>query len=475
MKLTQDQILAKRRIMAFIDDKGIEEKYFTLSGKGGTGKTFVIGKALEDITRTHADINPENIICATISHSAKNVLQEAIGDKYDVTTIAGLLNMQIEYGEDGELLFVPPKSGTAPINSTNIKIIVIDECSMVTTELFNLIMSMKLSHTKVIAMGDHCQLPPVGDPKGSPFLKHIGSDLSVDIFDKENAKTKLYEELTEILRYKGPVIELGEKIRDQVEICMRDEVYDKHIVNKYTGRVDRIDDGSGYKFYNNPTTFILDAAADFSRNITNPMHCVIVAYTNKTVNIFNTLIRRQLFGNNLPKFVEGELVINNGGYNFGIKKSGYSKTTPERIYNGEIFRVKKVYYEPFGPDDIPSIVLKLHDVEYKNNIYVVDPAKGLKMYYARLSELKQVALKDKNQWGNYYAFKNQFAHFDYAYARTTHKCQGQTLNNVYIHEEEIMNHPRLTIKEKFQSLYVAVTRAKNVAHIFNKQYRINTI
>lgn len=470
MKLTQDQILAKQRILAFINDKGIKEKYFTLSGKGGTGKTFVIGKALEDIVKTHRDIDPDNIICATISHSAKNVLQDAIGDKYVVTTIASLLNMQIEYEETGELKFVPPtNTSDAPISKSNIKIIVIDECSMVTRELFDLIMSMKLNSAKVIAMGDHCQLPPVGDPEGSPFLQHIGSDLSKDIFDEEDEKTKLYEELTEILRYKGPVVELGEKIRDQVEICMRDEVYDKHIVNKYTNRIDKIEDGSGYKFYNNPTTFILEAAADFSRNISNPMHCVIVAYTNKTVNIFNTLIRRQLFGENLPKFVEGELIINNGGYNFGVDRGG-----SEKIYNGEIFRVKNIYYEPFGPNDIPSIVLKLHDVEFRNNIYIVDPAKGLNAYYAKLNELKKNALKDKKQWGPYYAFKNQFAHFDYAYARTTHKCQGQTLNNVYIHEEEIMNHPRLTIKEKFQSLYVAVTRAKNVAHIFNKQYRINS-
>ena len=470
MKLTQDQILAKRRIMAFIADKGIKERYFTLSGKGGTGKTFVIGKALEAIVQQHADIHPENIICATISHSAKNVLQEAIGDKYTVITIASLLNMQIDYEDDGEIKFVPPRdTSSAPISHPNNKIIVIDECSMVTRELFSLIMSMKNSKSKVIAMGDHCQLPPVGDEHGSPFLQHIGSDLSVDIFDEKDEKIHLFDELTEILRYKGPVIELGEKIRDQVETCMRDEVYDKHIINKYTQRTDNIDDGSGYKFYNNPTTFIQTAAVDFARNITDPMHCVMIAYTNKTVNTFNTLIRRQLYGNNLPKFVEGELIINNGGYNFGNAR-GHDA---QKIYNGEVFRVKDIYYEDFGPENIPSIVLTLHNTHYRDNIYIVNPAKGLKMYYAKLNELKDFALKDKKQWSTYYAFKNKFAYFDYAYARTTHKCQGQTLNNVYIHEEEIMNHSRLTIKEKFQSLYVAITRARNIAHVFNKQYRIN--
>jgi ATP-dependent exoDNAse (exonuclease V) alpha subunit len=471
MNLTQDQKLAKQRIVAFVSDQGIKEKYFTLSGKGGTGKTFVIGKALEDIVKKHADINPSNIICATISHSAKNVLQESIGNKYDVVTIASLLNMQIDYEDNGQIKFVPPsaKSKPAPIANSEIKIIVIDECSMVTKELFGLIMSMKNHKAKVIAMGDHCQLPPVGEEQGSPFLRHIGSDLSIDIFDNKEDKIQLYDELTEILRYKGPVIELGEKIREQVEICIRDDVYDKHVVNKYTQRIDNVVDGSGYKFYNNPTTFIQTAAIDFARNITDPMHCVMIAYTNKTVNTFNTLIRRQLYGNNLPKFVEGELIINNGGYNFGSN----SNDEYEKIFNGEVFRVKDTYYEPFGPDNIPSIVLTLHNTHFKNNIFIVDPAKGLPMYYAKLNELKTYALKDRKQWGAFYAFKNQFAYFDYAYARTTHKCQGQTLNNVYIHEEEIMNHTKLSIKEKFQSLYVAITRARNVANIFNKQYRIN--
>lgn len=468
MKLTQDQVLAKQRILAYVAGVGIKEKYFTLSGKGGTGKTFVIGRALEAITQRHADIHPNNIICATISHAAKNVLQDSIGSKYKVTTIASLLNMQIEYGEDGELLFTPPPlKKDSPIASRDIKIVVIDECSMVTEELFTLIMNRKNPEAKVIAMGDHCQLPPVGDEGGSPFLKHIGSDLSKDIFDEEGAKIELYKELTEILRYSGPVVDLGEKIRDQVEICMRDEVYDKHIINKYTHRTDKVVNGAGYKFYNNPEVFVQTAAMDFARHIENPMHCVVVAYTNKTVNAFNTLIRRHLYGNNLPKFVEGELVINSGGYNFGHKNSN------QKIYNGEVFRVKSIYYEDFGPDNIPSIVLNLYNAEYDKPIYVVNPAKGFKMYYAKLNELKNYALKDKHQWGNYYSFKNKFAHFDYAYSRTTHKCQGQTLNNVYIHEEEIMNHPRLTIKEKFQSLYVAITRARNIAHLLNKKYRVN--
>jgi hypothetical protein len=317
-------------------------------------------------------------------------------------------------------------------------------------------------------MGDHCQLPPVGDPDGSPFLQHIGSDLSKDIFDDKDDKIELYGELTEILRYRGPVVELGEKIRDQVEICMRDEVYDKHIINKYTKRVDNIEDGSGYKFYNNPEVFVQTAAMDFAKNIHDPMHTVIVAYTNKTVNVFNALIRKYLYGENLPKFVKGELVICNGGYSFGDDHYHH------KIYNGEVFRIKSIHNQVNGPYNIPSIVLQFHNEEYSRPIFVVDPLKGNKKYFQILNELKANALKNKDQWVKYYAFKNKFAHFDYAYARTTHKCQGQTLNNVYIHEEEIMNNNKLTIQEKFQSLYVAITRAKNIAHVLNKNYRVNS-
>jgi hypothetical protein len=48
--------------------------------------------------------------------------------------------------------------------------------------------------------------------------------------------------------------------------------------------------------------------------------------------------------------------------------------------------------------------------------------------------------------------------------------QGQTLNNVYVCEGEVMGVGPLTWKQKFQALYVAMTRAKEKLYIYNKEF-----
>jgi superfamily I DNA/RNA helicase len=95
-----------------------------------------------------------------------------------------------------------------------------------------------------------------------------------------------------------------------------------------------------------------------------------------------------------------------------------------------------------------------------------------KMRAIRLQEAKKATSPGlaRAAWHRYYAFTEQFAVFDYCYAVNLYKAQGQTLNNVYVCEGEVMSVKPLTWKQKFQALYVAMTRAKEKLFIYNKEF-----
>ena len=112
--------------------------------------------------------------------------------------------------------------------------------------------------------------------------------------------------------------------------------------------------------------------------------------------------------------------------------------------------------------DIPCIELQLEDLEFDNRIYVVS-TEGRSEYDKKLDEIFRYQTKEDAQ-----EFKSSFAKFDYPYCRTSHKIQGQTLNNVYVVESNIMKQESTNLTDKFQSLYVAISRPKQIAHIYNK-------
>jgi hypothetical protein len=96
------------------------------------------------------------------------VLQDFLGPRYKVTTIAGLLGKKVTYNDQGDQMvrinkYVPP-----PINFYQI----IDEGSMVNDETAKeLIGYVKEGNKALIVLGDYCQLPPVNQETDSYSLK----------------------------------------------------------------------------------------------------------------------------------------------------------------------------------------------------------------------------------------------------------------------------------------------------------------
>ena len=149
------------------------ERRLILKGAGGTGKTTMINELIDKINTPkecasfHAiefidkiNTSMKSIVCAP-THNAVNVLTKA-GVK-NTSTLQSFLYLVMKYDEDGNRIFVP----TSRTGKHNYNLVVIDECSMINSSLFDII--EKYITCKVIYVGDSKQLPPVGEEISKVF------------------------------------------------------------------------------------------------------------------------------------------------------------------------------------------------------------------------------------------------------------------------------------------------------------------
>lgn len=426
LTLNSEQLEAKIKITEFIKDPN--KKYITVSGPGGSGKTFMLKEAIKQY-------DSSRVIGATISHFAKEVLKKSLGENIQVFTIAKLLNKRMIYdSESGEPILVASGAYNQALNFADI--LIIDEVSMIDDILFKELLALNI---KIIAVGDKYQLAPVEQEHDSKFFD------TIDV------------ELKTVMRFTGPIKFLSKLFISEIGSFNDGYSIDKYIINKETSRTSDIDDnGSGYIFLKGLNSVIKLVVSELKKDMTSTDSCRIIAYKNNTINYINGVVRKSLFGKNLNKFEVGELIISEGGYR-------------REITNGSIFRIKKLT-KAIGPHGIPCYILTL-DSELVNPVYVVSED-GQNEYDQIEEYLKTIAIRERN-FASYKDFVESFANFNYSYAVNVYKVQGSSINNVYILEDEIMGIRPIGMKQKFQSMYVAVTRARHRVYIYNKNYNVN--
>ena len=434
-----------------------DEEIFTLKGIGGAGKTTILKHVLQD---------KNNIVAATVSHVAKSVLEEVIGDFAICMTIAKLLNMKQYIDEDGAIRFMPKlffnEDQKLPIE--NADIIVIDECSMIDETIHNFIMRYKKSKAKIIYLGDPFQLPPVVENGDS---------------DQDSISFKFTKaELLKSVRYGGLISDIGQAIRDEITIINSGKAGSKYLFNElatkqgFRHRTSRVDgNGHGVIYLNNIEDVIRITKHHHSKsNDINELRSI--AYRRKTIDIINKEMRLHLYQEQLgnipyeefPQFIHNEVIISSSSYKNGL------------IHNNECFKVDS-YTETTGPYGIPCLSMKLKPNPITDSstqrILVLDEKKGLKQYNEVLLGLKKAAELDKRQWANYHRFKDEFCNFEYAISLNSHRSQGSTYKNVIVFEDDILSVTKNRVKNKLQSLYVSCTRAKKRIYIYNKKYTVS--
>lgn len=407
-QLNADQKAAALKIQMFIESPLTKGKVFTLTGGPGTGKTFML--------RTILDGYKGSVQAATVSHAAKNILQESLGDRVECITLARLLGLNMSISDDGTIKFIRPENakGARPSQIGSAGLLIIDEVSQIEDYIHDMIIhEAQSAGVRIIAVGDPYQLPPVEQNHDSKFFATINATLTIP------------------MRFQGPIADLAAAYRHEIDSINDDRSFDKWILNTYSNRTNCLSGDTGYLFENKLQSIIELAAHDIVSHPESTSYARILAFRNESVAEVNKRVRTQIYGSNLAQFEPNELVICNGGYSAYVSLDGGVNTRRIPIlYNGQVLKVRS-FIPIIGPEGIPCILVYFSNFAFSvdHPVIVVDHSiEGQLAYNDILSrKLKEAkAMTDvrlaREAWRRYYAFIESFANFDYAYSVNLYKA-----------------------------------------------------
>ena len=315
LALSEDQ---KKCLNAFEEFLSGAQKIFLLKGYAGSGKTTL----LKGIVSYLKDEEKKFALMAPTGRAAKVIREKTSAEAYTIHKSIYSYEDLVEV-EDGESFFYYYKIR----NNEDIKgtIFIVDEASMVSDifsegEFFrfgsghllsDLITYSRVQHpvanTKIIFVGDPCQLPPVTDSKSRAFDKEY-------LHDKFKVEA-LEVEMKEVMRHGGDsgILSAATKIRQSIT---------SGYFNSFNLKPNEKD--------------IIELAYDELLNTwdSKPSTKVIVAYKNKTCLDMNIQIRERRFGNGQLPIRKSDIII--------LGANNYSKG----VFNGEFGVVNEVDQVP---------------------------------------------------------------------------------------------------------------------------------
>ncbi len=419
-KLTPDQEAALSQLKNFTYSS---DKFFRLTGFAGTGKSFLITHYIQWLLSEEINF----VAACPTNKAAKSLrnLAEIEGLDMEVKTVAQLLGQQPELDENtGKELFI----SQSDLDWSGYGIIIIDEFSMVSQEDFediaNEINNSLLS--SVVFVGDSAQLPPVGEKE--PIV-------STSSLIQQGAT------LTKVVRYDGELARVASTIRSNP---------------KYSRFLYPFTTSSDQTILCLPSSEWLSKAhalfcsPQFKHN---PNLIRFLAWRNKTVESLNNFVRSKLWGDFAPDYIPGDRLIarrpvfrvkpgvkGRNKWRIAINNSEEAQVVEpgqlcELLFKGQIYHYWKVMVAP--DEGKPQHLVILHSDSLKLHQQQVE-------YFAR-----------KKQWSNFFDLSRMFDDIAYAYALTTHKAQGSTIDYVFL---DVADMRGSSDRQKLQ--YTALTRAR---------------
>ena len=444
----KEQEVAIEAIKDFINN-GNPKEIFTLEGKAGTGKTTLVQEALADSVA-----KGKRIHIAALSHKAKLVLAQKLNQRFPgrigSSSVAGLLGMKMNE-ETGE--FEQGYSPERPIERA--EIIVIDEASMINEEALELIMLEKRYNAKVIFLGDRGQLPPI---------RKLSTDQISAVFESPNKAS-----LTERVRQgeESPILPFADNFWDNSESAnpKSNPVPEDQIKDTLT-------DKGNLVFINSLFDVFGDVVNTFKKGIDSRNFNVIkiVTYKNATRQNYNKEIRKAIFGEDVPQFVEKDQIMFQNNY-----------VTPDRIEfsNSDEFSVMSVTPSQNNGYKVFELGVKVDPDKNVISYFPVLAEEEKSRFNSEVSELFEIAKRmapgqsRKIAYQKAWALKGMFAEIDYSYAITSHKSQGSTYDNVIVDLKDIYSVGATSNASKSRSAYTGLTRAKNTAIVITSKATTN--
>lgn len=403
-----------------------------ITGKAGTGKTTLVKFLIFELTNSLRSRNSVKSVCSAPTNKAVKVLRDKIGniENNSFLTIHSALNLKrVIDSKDGSISFKPDfYSNRDPLK--DIDILIIDEASMINTEILNAVInkSRECRRMKIIFIGDEAQLPPVGEESSPVF--HSGFPCL---------------ELTEIIRQGegNPIINLS---RDFSILKRRKD--DRRILG-------------GYIFSNDKSSVISTLA-----HVNGSDTLKYLSWTNQDVDDINKKVREEIYGT--PAKIElGESLVFNTPYeNFFTNDE--VKVSSLEIRNGlfTAYRKNNLQYNVSNMDVNPYLEntknLKYYVI---NDIIRIIHEDSEKDFEAMKKDMRKRCLEKIVDWKEFYAFIEKFADVKYNHAITVHKSQGSTYDKVIINIKNCMLNKDINERDKL--LYTAITRASNLVILYN--------
>lgn len=433
IKFTKNQQQAITQIYKFLSDYNVN--IFGLYGYAGTGKTTTIieiisylikNKIINSVVFTAPTNKAVSVLKSKFRPYIENIYKEYCNDnkikfeeqldslyekniKIGFTTIHKLLSIEIDFGNDGDLIFIRGNGSTL---ITHYELIIVDECSMLPIKLIDIILFEIKKTTnkhgnnykripKFIFCGDPAQLPPVNEANSAIFIndkQQLSLLQYVNGLNVNNTKTtksdiiqydKKYQSfihniinmetitLTQVMRSK---IDAVLQVCYEIRLWLLNEKKEPEL-KKFIGEY-------GIYFFNyiNNTCKLKSEwfIKCYEKYQSGIMNNIIITWTNKQADIYNQAIRKLIFKKQkLDRFEINEILMLNDFYNFDDNKKNSTKDNKDnknskdekenKFYTSEQIKVIKIKLVNRNIDDfiiaLSPNILKLQNGHKFNEHY----------------------------------------------------------------------------------------------------------
>lgn len=397
VKLNQGQQAAADGLFGFLFDD--QNKCAIISGAGGYGKTYLMSYIFDRLLPEYYKvcqmmaIEPlfTDVSITSTTNKSAEVLAEYTGQVVD--TIHSFLNLKVK--EDfvaGRGQLIRTDNWTVHKN----KILFIDECSMIDAALLQIIHE-GTHDCKIVFVGDHCQLGPVGDIN-SPVYRQ-----GYPMF-----------ELTEPVRNaeQPALMALAQQLRNTVETGVFQPI------QLVPGVIDKFNDEE----------MQISLAETFKHQTRDAR---ILAFTNKRVLQYAEYLR--MIRGQAHEYTVGELLINNSAIRL-TKFQLSVEAEVEIIAQADTTEV--ITLEEAREPNVDAVKIEVRRTQLKTR-------KGIMLYDVRVPVDRNhyMALlewyRQTKNWNRFYWIKNNIPDLRSRDAATVHKSQGSTYNVVYIDAEDL--------------------------------------
>lgn len=432
MVLTTEQSCFIDRVME------LQKGSIVLNSPAGTGKTFTISK-LQLVMNNLPHDDRRKITVLAPTNKAKDVL---ISNNIMAITIHQFFKSEKKINDDGIITY--PLS-LPDINKYTNAIIIIDECSMINDEMFDLFEIISLT-SLVIYAGDHIQLPPIQPKKKDDRLNEKVKSTRSKVFETgyetweftKNMRSKIYSSTIMLT-----------KARDAVVKKIMPPSISSMTIDEILPYFEEIEDDS-----------------------------IILAYSNERVNFYNKRVREFLFckdGSELQPYYINEVLIftglrtNNNGYRYSTGSTVIIKSLStesitlnyaecdcdlETDFNRSLCKAHKFRYG--------SVFIKFYKIIDQNGItWYICHRDSLKAFKELSNQYLKICIMRKKSyiWKQYYDWIDLYSpDLKYRYSSTIHKSQGSQWRNVFVDRKNLIRCSQNDQLLKVNGYYTAISR-----------------